>query len=369
MSVIKESLENINTFTIKIQKAYAGLKEYHQYAKNKRLFIKETAISDNSSKNIQIYNAIRKRKILLIFSTVFGILLLSLFSFISMVIVPTYNSATEDLENGYYTGAISSFAKIKNYKDSLERLNESNYLYAISLEKNREYDEAVFYFSEASGYKDSNEQIEICYDKKEKGTILKYDSGETIKFGKYEQDNNMENGKETIEWFVLKKENNKALVISKYALDTVKYNKAAEIVAWDNCTLRSWLNEYFYNEAFSKEEKLKIKSTDITVDEKPETVVKDKIFLLSSDELSEYFLSEEDSICIPTEYAKEQHALVSSYPESIGYETCTWWLRTMAYTHIGTCACYVKYDGSIEDVGTLVTDKYTCIRPAMWIEY
>ena len=34
--------------------------------------------------------------------------------------------------------------------------------------------------------------------------------GDTIFFGEYEQDNNLSNGKEEIEWIVLAKENNKA---------------------------------------------------------------------------------------------------------------------------------------------------------------
>ncbi len=43
--------------------------------------------------------------------------------------------------------------------------------------------------------------------------------GDVIYFGSYEQDNNLSNGKEEIEWIVLAKENRKALLISKYALD------------------------------------------------------------------------------------------------------------------------------------------------------
>lgn len=45
--------------------------------------------------------------------------------------------------------------------------------------------------------------------------------GDIIVFGTYEQDNNISNGKENIKWLVLAKENNRVLVISDKALDSV----------------------------------------------------------------------------------------------------------------------------------------------------
>ena len=43
--------------------------------------------------------------------------------------------------------------------------------------------------------------------------------GDIVIFGSYEQDNDESNGTEDIEWLVLAREDNKALLISKYALD------------------------------------------------------------------------------------------------------------------------------------------------------
>ena len=48
---------------------------------------------------------------------------------------------------------------------------------------------------------------------------------ESIKFGKYEQDNSLDNGKEDIEWIVLEKNENKFLLISKYILDKIQYDE------------------------------------------------------------------------------------------------------------------------------------------------
>ncbi|MBP3696995.1 MAG: hypothetical protein J6J45_05560, partial [Clostridia bacterium] len=66
--------------------------------------------------------------------------------------------------------------------------------------------------------------------------------GDYITFGSYEQDNDLSNGKEPIEWLVLDKQDGKVLVISKYALDAKPYNDEYVDVTWETCTLRSWLN-------------------------------------------------------------------------------------------------------------------------------
>lgn len=46
----------------------------------------------------------------------------------------------------------------------------------------------------------------------------------TVTFGRYEQDNNLGNGPEPIEWIVLDSNNGEVLLLSKYGLDVKKYN-------------------------------------------------------------------------------------------------------------------------------------------------
>lgn len=77
--------------------------------------------------------------------------------------------------------------------------------------------------------------------------------GSIVTFGAYEQDNNTGNGKEAIEWLVLDYDaaNNRALVISLYALDCKPYNTEKKNVTWEKCTLRAWLNNEFIQAAFS----------------------------------------------------------------------------------------------------------------------
>ena len=89
--------------------------------------------------------------------------------------------------------------------------------------------------------------------------------GYYITFGHYEQDNNLDNGKDTIEWQVLylDRTNNRALVISRYALDCQPYNNENTNVTWETCSLRAWLNDEFLASAFSEDEQNYILMTNV----------------------------------------------------------------------------------------------------------
>ena len=71
--------------------------------------------------------------------------------------------------------------------------------------------------------------------------------GSHVVFGKYEQDDDASNGKEPIEWIVLAKEKDRALLISKYGLAAQQYNTEWTDETWETCSLRKWLNETFLN--------------------------------------------------------------------------------------------------------------------------
>ena len=66
--------------------------------------------------------------------------------------------------------------------------------------------------------------------------------------GKYEQDNNLSNGKEDIEWKILYKDKNKALLYTRYIIDNMRYNDEDVDITWENSTLRQWLNDEFIND-------------------------------------------------------------------------------------------------------------------------
>ncbi len=196
--------------------------------------------------------------------------------------------------------------------------------------------------------------------------------GDTITFGKYEQDNNTSNGKEEIEWIVLAKENGKILVISKYALDCQRYNTTYTNVTWETCSLRKWLNGTFMNDAFDSPEKEIIAKETVSADKNPKysmnpgNSTNDKVFLLSITEVKKYFTTDEARKCAPTAYAKSQGAWTSdSYKTASGEATCWWWLRSPGPSQ--NHAAYVNIGGSVDYYGRSVDNDNDCVRPAMWI--
>ncbi|MBO6065802.1 MAG: sigma-70 family RNA polymerase sigma factor, partial [Lachnospiraceae bacterium] len=87
--------------------------------------------------------------------------------------------------------------------------------------------------------------------------------GSYVLFGSYEQDNNKLNRPEDIEWIVLDCEGDRLLLMSRYVLDAVPFNRDYANVTWETCTLRSWLNDEFINVAFSTEERAMIPQVQI----------------------------------------------------------------------------------------------------------
>ena len=141
-----------------------------------------------------------------------------------------------------------------------------------------------------------------------------------------------------------------ALLISRYALDCKPYNKNKD-TTWETCTLRGWLNDEFFNKAFSADEKKSILQSDVSADKNPEynvnpgNATKDKVFLLSVVEANKYFKSDDARMCASTDYAIQQGAYASDSNKTEGRDTCWWWLRSPGC--ISNCAAYVYTDGSI----------------------
>lgn len=118
---------------------------------------------------------------------------------------------------------------------------------------------------------------------------------DVVKFGSYEQDG-IDNGTEAIEWYVVAREDGKALLLSKYVLFLKEYNHdSSDELTWENCDLRKYLNENFYNDAFVDNEKDMIVATTLINNDNPawdtiggnDTV--DNVFILSLDEIAKYF--------------------------------------------------------------------------------
>ena len=245
--------------------------------------------------------------------------------------------------------------------------------------------------------------------------------GDIIKFGRYEQDK--WSGPDEIEWQVLTVEDGRALLLSVYGLETKKYNEEYADVTWETCSLRSWLNGTFYNTAFSTEEKGQIaevwnsnsdewmETSEVKIDDNvdvnsvmnitlpnggivtgdfgalKEGVIlpdgskaqwygakrhrmikiysriwdtKDRILLLSIDEVEKYLPTEASRQCEATYHAKQNGAFVN-----VLNGKCWWWMRSPGYSN--DRAAYVNAAGNNFLESNKVSDNRVTIRPAFWL--
>ena len=217
------------------------------------------------------------------------------------------------------------------------------------------------------GYKDSEDKTNSIYDKYKVEKLKVAKAGDYVFFGAYEQDNDISNGKEYIEWLVLEVKDGKALVVSKYALDCQQYNTSYADVTWETCTLRKWLNNAFINAAFSADEKAMIPTVTVSADKNPDyrtnpgNATQDQVFLLSITEVNKHFSSDGARQCKPSDYAVANGAYVNS---SNG--NCWWWLRSPGGGQL--TAAFVNRDGGVNEGGNGVGSVIPAVRPALWID-
>ena len=201
-----------------------------------------------------------------------------------------------------------------------------------------------------------------------------YQPEDIVIYGHYEQNKNLDDGMEPIEWIILNIQGDKMLLVSRYCLDLQPYNIKYENVTWDECSLRVWLNESFISIAFTTEEQTAILLSDIgynifdeisfkkygefrTIGEKS---TYDRIFLLSADEYSHYLNNKAYGIGISTAYA-------SSKSENPYNSDCPYWLRTRDdSSHLIACAI-IKWKEKPYKSGRYLHKNDIGVRPAMWV--
>ena len=200
--------------------------------------------------------------------------------------------------------------------------------------------------------------------------ITDLSEAETLVFGAYEQDNDEANGKEPIEWIVLAREEGRALVISKYALDCAAFNEERVDITWETCTLRAWLNGTFLNEAFTAEEQARIVPAEVKAElnpcykTDPGADVTDRVFLLSINEAYAYFATNEARACRATPYEAAKDTWYDPATVVDGYVEYDWWLRSPG--SVPDKAPSVVCEGWVELGGGSV-NSIDAVRPALWL--
>lgn len=290
-----------------------------------------------------------------------------------------YQRAVALRENGQYDDAIAAFAELGEYSDANEQIAETKYQQGKALLSAKNYDDAARILISIQGYKDVDKLLEKDDNMIAAARDAKFAVGNYVSFGTYPQ-TKAGNDATPIEWLVLARDGNKALLISRYGLDAQRYNKDTTSVTWETCTLRTWLNGTFYNKAFSSAEQAAILTTNVDNSKNQcysgwstsgGNNTQDKVFLLSYAEANKYFgvtydnSSNTKSRVAPTAYAIAQGAWTSSSNKTAdSTDAGWWWLRSPGYYQ--DCAALVYYDGSLFGFFS-VNDASGSVRPALWV--
>ena len=180
---------------------------------------------------------------------------------------------------------------------------------------------------------------EITTDSKEKNIVV---------IGNY--------ANQPIEWILLEDTGTEKLLITKYVIDYKPYNEGtvAKGTYWKDSSIRKWLNDEFMDLAFTEKEKNFIvlsEVQDYKEEKKIGDITKDKIFLLSSYQVNNYF---DNASASYTAYAKSKDK----------YGSNSWWLIDSYISSL--------YKQCINDKGIVQNsprvNENEGIRPAMWVK-
>jgi tetratricopeptide (TPR) repeat protein len=326
-----------------------------------------------------------------------------------------YNTALSLIEKEKHVEAIAILEKLNDYKNSQELLHETQYFYANKLLDEKKYEEAKEIYTKIVNYKDSKNLIKLCDDyidetnyqnslvllneqkfskayillkdlalkdyKDSNELIKKYNNsylqerfnitlkttgiGSSVTFGAYEQDDNLENGKEPIEWIIINRNETSAMLISRKIIEYQVFDKNNSDSTWETSSLREYLNKDFFNVAFEDSEKIKIAETVVLPDSKkystsPDQGNKtiDKVYILSEKEYNKY-----KSTGI-NEFITSKHIFAKTRSE-----VDEWWLRSLSDRYSNEALTVEK--SNYHD--TIIYDYYkhleSGVRPVIWVKF
>lgn len=210
--------------------------------------------------------------------------------------------------------------------------------------------------------------------------------GEVITFGTYPH---TAGGTDAtpIKWRVLQNSGSELFLLSEHLLDCKRYHgKTADItwydcvdITWQDCDLRKWLNDGFYNTAFTAAEKEFIKTAHCADNGEGTPDTEDKVFLPSVSEIKDASdkLGKELRRAFGTDFAKikksdgcklrlydktSQNNYIVRNGEAVG--CAWWWLRTQG--NKPSRAHFMGTNFSIRSYGNNSIAGYG-VRPALKI--
>lgn len=184
------------------------------------------------------------------------------------------------------------------------------------------------------------------------------EKGQYVTFGRYPQNNG--DTHEPIEWLVLDKDDENALLISRFCLDCKPFHNEPGAISWRDCDLRKWLNDDFMRGAFSADDQNRIAESTINVGGSPSDdggELHDKLFCLSIEEAEKFFGADDTRKSQPTAYAVSHNAKQSH---------CWYWLRSPGGNATGVA--FVGDSGTVLSIGIVVNRGDIAVRPALRIK-
>lgn len=179
----------------------------------------------------------------------------------------------------------------------------------------------------------------VSFGKRNFASKLDLKIGHTVNLGIYSGNQ--------IEWEVIRIIKGKALLVSKYILENKCFDKCTN--KWEYSEIRRWLNNDFYNNVFTENEKERIVIYN----------TQDKVFLLSKEEVEMNLKKEKDRLKTGTQHAKRMGLklltnntyLRQQDKKYIGYSL--WYLRSNTKNYIDSITPYGKfgYTNEINDCG------------------
>ena len=262
---------------------------------------------------------------------------------VTLYLVPNsrYNEAMALKNAGNADEAYPIFQSLGNFKDARDICNSYDYDAAITLLDNGKYGAAYYRLKAISGYDQAEQKAAALLTQYPHLSILDAKEGDEITLGSYEQDNVLNNGKEPLQWVVLKNNNGIVYAVSRDILDVKSYNTSTS----DGTTLLPWLRTQFYGMAFPE-----LGDGFIS-----------KVGLLTREDISAY-LNRIDRTPDWTAYAMAQG------PEKHSYSGYSWWLEG-DYFHgsSGTLMDVVIESGGYSNYSSKLTSK-NGVRPTILID-
>ena len=161
--------------------------------------------------------------------------------------------------------------------------------------------------------------------------------GDVVSYGNY---------KGELEWVVLDRTGDKLLLMLQTPIVNKPFHKYNDEDNWEKSTLRTWLNDKFYNRAFGKKERASILSTEVKAETNPKGKMnagadtEDKVFILSKSEIDKL-------LSLQLRKCEEE-----------------WWLRSPGKYDGYTST--MNEDGEFDENGSESTDSLA-VRPAIWV--